>query len=858
MPTRLEAQENCVNLDLLTRYAAFLEAKRTVSRRVGVQIEPSEVNPLLKPHQSLAVRWAVAGGRRALFAAFGLGKTFMQLEALRLILKHKGGRGLIVAPLGVRQEFRRDAEKLGLGIKFIRAIEEAGPAGLYITNYETVRDGKLDPAAFTATSLDEASILRGFGGTKTFREFMRLFEHVEFRFVATATPDPNEYIELLAYAAYLGIMDVGQAKTRFFKRDATKADVLTLLPHREEDFWLWVASWALFLQRPSDIGCDDTGYDLPEMRVIYHEVDDDEMGGPVIETSGQHRMFRDASLGLVGAARAKRDSLPARVDCLKRIIAKGPKDAWLIWHDLEAERHAIEREIADVHSVYGNQDLEEREQTICDFSDGHIPRLAAKPVLAGSGCNFQRHCHKAVFLGIGFKFNDFFQAIHRIYRFLQTRVVEIHIIHAKSEREVLRRLLAKWARYKEQVEKMSNIIRAFGLADLALAQALVRSTGVERIEVTGSGYRVVNNDCVLETARMAQNSVGLVLTSIPFSTQYEYTPSYNDFGHTEDNAHFFAQMDFLTPELLRVLMPGRVAAIHVKDRVVPGGINGMGVQEVYPFHVDVIQHFLKHGFRFMGMKTITTDVVRENNQTYRLGWTEQCKDASKMGYGMPEYLLLFRKPQTDKTKGYADIRVVKDKKRYSKARWQVDAHAFTRSDGDRPLTPEEIRDLPLSKDFHQKVFGMFHDFYLKNVYSFEQHVKIGEVLEGRGVLPVTFMLLQPPSWHSDVWTDITRMLTANAFQAAKGKAKHLCPMQFDIADRVIAQMSNEGDTVYDPFGGLMTVPARAVALKRQGVGAELNPAYFADGAAYCAAASRDVEAPSLFDCLGDPSVEESN
>jgi hypothetical protein len=244
----------------------------------------------------------------------------------------------------------------------------------------------------------------------------------------------------------------------------------------------------------------------------------------------------------------------------------------------------------------------------------------------------------------------------------------------------------------------------------------------------------------------------------------------------------------------------------------------------------------------MSMKTIVTDVVRENNQTYRLGWTEQCKDATKMGYGLPEYLLLFRKPQTDTTKGYGDVPVRKSKQRYSKARWQADAHGFTRSSGNRLLTPEEIRDLP-----HQKIFGMFHDFYLEHVYDFEHHVAIGEAIEQRGRLPVTFMLLQPPSWHPDVWTDITRMLTANAKQAAKGKQKHLCPMQYDLADRVIAQMSNEGDIVLDPFGGLMTVPSRAVALGRYGVGIELNNGYFLDGAAYCKAAEAELATPSLFD-----------
>ena len=200
----------------LEAYHAFLKAKVLLAEDQGFVIEDSEIHPSLKPHQRVAVRWACRGGRRALFESFGLGKTRQQLEILRLILKRTGGRGLIVAPLGVRQEFERDAEALGIEMKFIRSIEECGETGIYVTNYETVRDGRLNPAKFTVASLDEAAILAGFGGVKTFREFMRLFEPVRYRFVATATPDPNEYIELLAFAAFLGIMEVSQAKTRWF------------------------------------------------------------------------------------------------------------------------------------------------------------------------------------------------------------------------------------------------------------------------------------------------------------------------------------------------------------------------------------------------------------------------------------------------------------------------------------------------------------------------------------------------------------------------------------------------------------------------------------------------------------------
>ena len=530
---------------------------------------------------------------------------------------------------------------------FIRSIKEASEGGIYLTNYETVRDGKLDPRKFDAVSLDEASVLRGFGGTKTFREFMNLFEGTNsYRFVATATPSPNEYIELLAYAAFLDVMDVGQAKTRFFKRDATKADQLTLHPHKEKEFWLWVASWALFIQRPSDLGYSDEGYELPEIDIRWHEIRTDHTDAGT-EKSGQGRLLKDTTFGITEASKEKRDSLPGRIEKLMEIRAEDLKAHRLIWHDLEDELRAIEAAIPNVVSVYGSQDLEEREQAIIDFSDGKIQELAAKPVIAGSGCNFQRYCHQAVFLGIGFKFNDFIQAIHRIQRFLQTHRVRIDLIYTEAERDIRRQLEEKWRRHDVLVANMTAIIRQFGLSQAAIAGALERSLGVERTEASGNGWKMVNNDCVEEVASMKDSSVDLILTSIPFSTQYEYTPSYNDFGHTDDNDHFWQQMDFLTPQLLRVLEPGRVAAIHVKDRITPGGITGLGFQTVQPFSDECVAHFRKHGFAFIARKTIVTDVVRENNQTYRLGWTEQCKDGSRMGCGMPEYLLLFRKPPTD-------------------------------------------------------------------------------------------------------------------------------------------------------------------------------------------------------------------
>ncbi|GHG24456.1 DNA methyltransferase [Paracoccus aerius] len=868
-------------------YDAFLKAKAAIAPKFGgLQVDERDLNPALKPHTRRMVQWGLNGGRRAWFASFGLHKTATQLETMRVLTETTGKPTLITAPLGVRREFIREAQErfrgsFAIDLKFIRDTDQVDGPGVYLTNYESVREGKVRPDPFIGVSLDEAAILRGFGGTKTFREFMALFagddrrdqsnriktDGVPYRFVATATPSPNDYIELLSYAGFLDVMDIGQAKTRFFKRNSEKADQLTLMQHKEREFWLWVASWALFVTKPSDLDAafSDEGYDLPPLDIRWHELPVDHLAGAGQERSGQQRMFRDATVDLSAAAREKRDSLQDRIAKLLELRAENPAAHRIIWHDLEAERHAIEKAIPACATVYGNQDLDERETLISDFADGAVQELGAKPVMLGSGTNLQKHCAWSVFLGIGHKFNDFIQAVHRTCRFgQQAESVRLDLIYTEAERPIRQNLERKWRQHNEMVQKMIDIIKEYGLSEIAMQQALVRALGVERVEASSPSYRIVHNDCVDETRRMDERSVQMIVTSIPFSTQYEYSPNYADFGHTDDDPHFWRQMGFLIPELLRVLEPGRIAAIHVKDRIIPGGINGFGFQTLSTLHMDCVREFQRHGFAYLGMKTITTDVVRENNQTYRLGWSEQCKDGSRMGCGVPEYLLIFRRPPSDRSNGYADRPVKKAKKEwdpegkdwrnpegYSRARWQIDAHGYMRSSGDRPLLPGDLDGLDADR-----VYKVWKAHNLSQVYDFEHHVRIGEHLEMSGRLPPTFMLLPPHNLHPDVWTDVARMRTINAEQARKGQEMHLCPLQFDIVDRAIAQYTEPGETVYDPFGGLMTVPFRAVKLGRKGIGVELNKGYWLDGVKYVEAAARDVATPSLFDFLEGDATEE--
>ena len=416
-------------------YLDFLRTKIEVAPVSGFEVKDSEIHPSLKPHQRDAVKWALHGGRRALFESFGLGKTVQELEFCRQVLCHEGGRAIIVLPLGVRQEFKHDAVEI-LGIdepKYITRMSEIGADGIYMTNYERVRDGDIDPKQFSACVLDEAAVLRSFG-SKTYQTFLPKFKGVKYKLVATATPAPNRLKELIHYAGFLEVMDTGQALTRFFQRDSTKANNLTLYPHKVEEFWLWVSSWALYISLPSDLGYDDTGYALPPMDIRPHMICD--KYGEAVDKDGQYKLLNDTTTNLQQASREKKSSIAARCAKAKEIVDFDPDAHFILWHDREEERHELKRIMPEVVDIYGTMDYDERERRVTDFSYGKTRLFATKKSLSGCGCNFQRYCHRAIFVGIDYEFHDFIQAVHRIYRFLQNEQVIIDIIYTEAEQPI--------------------------------------------------------------------------------------------------------------------------------------------------------------------------------------------------------------------------------------------------------------------------------------------------------------------------------------------------------------------------------------------------------------------------------------
>lgn len=813
-------------------YNKFLESKIKLAEKAGLELGGESINPIAFPHQQDVIRWGVQGGRRAGFLSFGLGKTLIQLEILRIYHRLTGGKCLIVCPLGVKQEFLKDARMLSKSggqyeipePKYITSTEELDDTWLYVTNYERVRMGNINPNEFTAVSFDEASILRGLS-TDTVETLMNSFTSIPYRFVFTATPAPNRYLELTNYAQYLGIMDRGQILTRFFQRDSTKAGNLKLYEKRAKEFWMWMASWACFVTNPSDLGYSDEGYDLPDLDLFKHRVTYDR-GVIVDKRDNQTKMFADASKSLSAQSKEKRESMEARVNKAIEIINYDRDSHYLLWHDTNAERDEINRRLdgEKFEFVTGSMSIEKKEELLIGFAEGEYKYLATKPRIAGSGCNFQGYCHKAIFVGIGYKFNDFIQAVHRIQRFGQKRKCEIHLIYTDAEDDVLDVLMNKWNNHKKLQNEMTNIIKKYGLNSDLYKGDLKRKMFEGRSEYLGKDFHIVNNDSVIEFENIKDNSMDMILTSIPFGNHYEYSDNYNCMGHNETNEDFFKQMDHLTPNLLRVLKPGRIAAIHVKDRIRYSYQTGAGGYSIDPFSDHTNLHFIKHGFDCIGRITVTTDVVSENNQTYRLGWTEKCKDGTKMGVGLPEYILLFRKRPSDISNSYADEPVTHKKEDYSIGRWQIDAHSHWSTDGKRLVSMEILQRLN-----SKQLVKAWKDVMKEQDYDYNKHIQLCDDLEELGKLPRKFMLAPPQTESDAVWTDVTRMNTLNGQQARKNLTKHICPLQLDIIERLIERYTNKGEVVCDPFGGIMSTPYKAVKMGRKGFACELNTSYFEDG-----------------------------
>lgn len=841
------------------KYIEFLTSKIKVAEKHGLSVDIAELPDTLRPDQKEIAQWLLDRGSGLCAPDAGYGKTRIAIAVGGILINHFGGKGLIVTELGATDTFvDKDPEVgegvcMGLQLEYVtnQAEAMASESEIVVTNYERVRDGNFDFGAFTFVWCDEGNYVKNMA-SETTEELKQQLAKVKYKYIATATPSPNEHLELVNYAHVLGICDRGQILTRFFQRNSTKAGDLTLHPHHTADFWLWVSTWCIAVVSPKDLGYDYPGFELPKLNLHWIEVPINKQLDAGATKDGQGRMFIQSRSGLSEAAKIKRQSIDARVEKTRQIASEFPEDHFIFWHHLEDERKALNhvfKGLAEYGDMYGTQKWEVRERRIVAFTKGQLQYLATKPEISGVGCNFQKHCHRCIFVGINDSFNDIYQALKRIWRFYNpSDEVDVYLLYTPEEYDIVLNLQRKWIEHNEMRVIMNGIIKKYGLNHARQIEERKRTFKTDRNIYQGKDYTLINADCVPEVASMPDNSVDMILTSIPFGNHYEYTANYNDFGHNTSNDDFFKQMDFLVPELLRVLKPGRIAAFHTKNRIHYGSVTGKGFSTFHRFTHKACDCFERNGFDCMGFHYIPTDVVAENNQTYRLGYTEACKDMTKMGSGIPEEIWLFRKTPTSNANAYADEPVVHESE-YTLSHWQIDADSFWRSSGDRYLQPEELAGLTMKH--LRKWWNKFNE---EMIYDYQGHAELLKLLDEKNKLSRTFTTLPLRSLTGYIWNDVNRMQGLNMEQSRRKQQNHICPMPFDQVDRLIELYSNPGETILDPFGGLCTTGVRAVKKGRKAILCELNDTYAKCGAMYLKEAEYKNDIPTLFDVIKKEAV----
>ena len=621
----------------MSDYLEFLASKRVRASSHGFACEESEVSPKLFPFQRRIVAWSCRKGRAAIFAGCGLGKTAMQLEWSRLVSAQSvrdggGGRVLILAPLAVTPQTRREGEKFGVIVHVVRSQAEVGGAGVYCANYEMLEH--FDPAAFDGVVLDESSILKNFMG-KTKQALLDAFERTKYRLACTATPAPNDHLELGNHAHFLGVMASNEMIARWFVNDPMEAGNYRLKGHAEGDFWGWVHSWAVSLEKPSDLGFSDDGFDLPPL--VQREV---VVKADVTDGAKEGMLFRIGVMSATTIHDEMRRTCRARAEAVAKIVESEPDEQWLIYCNTDYEADELSRLVPNVVEIRGSDSPEEKERGAIGFADGTIKRLVSKPRIFGFGMNFQ-NCARVAFVGLSYSFEQLYQAMRRCWRFGQKREVHCYFVRADSEGEVLAVVNTKAAKHEEMKKSMNDAMRREQLSD-GMKDYELASTKIEEF-AAGESWKIIRGDCVSALRLQPDNSVGLVVTSPPFSNLYIYSDAAEDMGNSTDDGEFMRHFGFLAKELHRVMIPGRIVALHCKDLPLYKGRDGSAGLRDFPG--DLLRSMEAAGFTFHSRVTIWKCPVIEMQRTKNHGllYKNLRADSSVSRQGMADYVLAFRK-----------------------------------------------------------------------------------------------------------------------------------------------------------------------------------------------------------------------
>jgi DNA modification methylase/superfamily II DNA or RNA helicase len=610
----------------VSEYDAFLAAKRLTAPATGVQFEPV-LSDKLFPFQADIVRWALKRGRAAVFADCGMGKTLMQLEWARVVSETQGPV-LILAPLAVASQTVREGEKFGIPVYYERSMPKV-TNGITITNYEML--SHFDPSAFAGVVLDESSIIKSQDG-KTRNAVLSLFANTPFRLACTASPAPNDFMELGNHAEFVGAMSRVEMLSMFFVHDGGETQKWRLKGHAENEFWRWIASWAVMIRKPSDLGYDDGDFILPPLTMHEHITPMDK------PTDGY--LFALEAATLQDRIAARRGSVTLRVNQCAELV-NASTEQWVIWCGLNTESDALRKAIPGAVEITGSQSEEEKEAGILAFLSGEKRVIISKVKIMGFGLNLQCAWNTA-FVGITDSWEAFYQAIRRQFRFGQKHPVHAHIFIADTEGAVLKNIKEKDAAATVMADAIVSHMRAEMSLNIKGTTRMINE--YERRTVTGDNWTVHLGDCVDVLRELPSDSVHYTISSPPFASLYTYSASDRDMGNCKDVGEFLTHFKFLVKELFRVTMPGRLISLHCMN--LPTSKTHHGYIGLQDFRGDLIRAFVAEGWIYHSEVCIWKDPVTAMQRTKALGllYKQLKKDSAMSRQGIPDYLVTLRKP----------------------------------------------------------------------------------------------------------------------------------------------------------------------------------------------------------------------
>lgn len=609
------------------KYSEFLKTKLKGFNKVG--FDPQNLNKHLFDFQKHIVIKALNKGRYAIFAECGLGKTLMQLEIANQVVKKTKKPFLILAPLAVSQQTIEEGAKFDIDVNKLNNNYNGEP-GIYITNYEQLKN--INTVFFGGIALDESSILKNFNG-KTKELILSKFYNTPYRFAFTATPSPNDHLELGNHSEFLGVMKSREMVSMFFINDAFNKDKQAtkwrLKKHSIDDFWNWVSTWSIMVSNPSDLGFDGSQFNLPAL----------EINELLIKSKKQNngKLFNNISVSATEFHKELRKTITERCEKVAKIVNSN-KSPYVIWVTSNDEEKEILKLIPGALSVNGSHKIEIKEKRLLGFAKKEFRVLITKTKIAQFGLNYQ-HCPNQIFLSFNFSFEALYQAIRRSWRFGQKNIVNITLVTVDTMGNVVKSIKDKQLKFEKMKKGMLNATQ--NTKNITLQKSDFKHQ-------KSNNYTLYNADCIEVTRSMSDNCIDFSFFSPPFSALYMFSDDPKDISNNKSYDEFFKHFDYLIPELFRILKEGRLLSMHVMQLNTLKGKDGK--LEIIDFRGDMIRAFQKHGFHFHAEVCIWKDpkIAAQRTKNMQLLHATTKKDSTICRMGFADYIITFKKPGDNK------------------------------------------------------------------------------------------------------------------------------------------------------------------------------------------------------------------